>query len=193
MPRSGGTRVSSAVFLKNSLERQLCNIAFPLSSVYRFFRFCRKYLFQWLFSILPRFLYLVIFILYFSRFFSPFFLCEPFFTRTCCRSSIYRKSIAQYSAFSRAQSCKAYVPVISLSGYSWWKVNQSPTQTKLKALGITLGIAQSALHKAANQVRAGQSSTTQAGRQFCREPARRRAFTARCVLKTNEEIIFFRA
>ena len=49
--------------------------------------------------------------------------------------------------------------------------------------------AQSALHKAATQLRANQSAATQAGREIWRGPACRRAFTQLAVFsKTNEEI-----
>ena len=47
--------------------------------------------------------------------------------------------------------------------------------------------AQPAMHKAAKRVRADQSATTQASRQSLQEPACRRVFAARCVLKTDEE------
>ena len=49
--------------------------------------------------------------------------------------------------------------------------------------------AQSALHKeAAHQVRAEQSATAQAGRELARASMSSSIYTARCVLKTNEEI-----
>lgn len=46
----------------------------------------------------------------------------------------------------------------------------------------------SALREEINQVRTDQSATTQSSRQNWREPASRRAFTARRILQTNEEI-----